>query len=146
MSSRSRSGYSLRTFSTDDPYAICDTITETATLRVNVVLRSRLRAWADHAARGATLADAARAARMPRIAVEMLSAAQNATQAADVLDFLARYHASRFSRARMFLQSAGVPLMTIAFAIVVAFVAISLLAPLVSLIQNLSASTTKWRL
>ncbi len=121
-------------------------IAEAASLKMNTVLSDRLKEWAARAADGAGLADGARAAWMPSFTVEMLAGARNAEQAADVLDFLARYHGGRFSRTQMLLQSAGVPLMTLFFAVIVAVVAISLLSPLVSLIQSMTAHSGKWRL
>ena len=61
---------------------------------------------------------------MPGLVVEMLVPATSGEQVADVFDFLARYYDSRFSRTRLLLRGAVIPLTVFFFAVIVTFVAL----------------------
>lgn len=119
---------------------------QAAALRVNRVLATKLAFWSQLVTNGMSLSEAARRAGLPRLISEMLSAARGGDQAADVLDFLARYYSARFSRAASLLQAAAVPAITLFFACIVALIAIGLITPMASLIQSLSAHSGRWRL
>ena len=107
-------------------------------MRVNCILRRRLGRWADELAGGAALGDAARSARLPPLLAEMLAPATSGDAAADVMDFLSRYYANRFSRAALLLQNAAIPAMVFVFGFFVAAIALSIVAPMAALIDHMS--------
>jgi general secretion pathway protein F len=123
-------------------------IAEASRLRVNIVLRERLSSWADELrGGGATIHDAARTSKLPPLVVQLLAPVRGGPDAlADALDFLARYYDSRFSRTRILLEATSVPVTVFIFAAVVAWVALAMMLPLMSLINYLSSSVSVgWR-
>jgi len=121
-------------------------VDEAANLHVNRVVQNRLGEFAVWLGSGTALHSAARQARMPGLVTEMLAPATSGEQVADVFEFLARYYDSRFSRTRLLLRGAVVPLTVFFFAVIVTFVALSMLMPMTALINSLSGQTAKWRL
>ncbi|MEO6436394.1 MAG: type II secretion system F family protein [Tepidisphaeraceae bacterium] len=120
---------------------------EASGLGVNVVLRNRLKRWAEATASGQSLGDGARAAVMPPLVVGMLANVSITAAAADVFGFLARYYRTRFSRTAALLNGAAVPLVTCFFALLVAAVALAMFMPLIALIQSVSGGGHgRWRL
>jgi type II secretory pathway component PulF len=119
---------------------------EASQLRVNEVLRERLEGWTLLLREGMSLRESARQAQLPEVIAQMLTPARGGEQAADVLEFLARYYDARFSRTRLLLQAAMTPAVVLFFAAIVACVAMALIMPLTTLIQNISASSSTWRL
>lgn len=113
---------------------------EAAKLRVNDVLRRRLEHWAEQLTSGVTLHEGAKAARMPSLVVEMLGTLRG-PETADVLAFLARHYATRYSRGAALLSAAAMPAMVLVFAALVAWVALALMTPMASLIEHLSTKT-----
>jgi type II secretory pathway component PulF len=119
---------------------------EAAGLRVNVVLRRRLERWAVAVASGMSLGDGARVASMPPLVTGMLTNVSATASAADVFGFLARYYRTRFSRTAALIEGAMVPVVVLIFGFFVACVALAMFMPLITLIQNLSATSAGWRL
>jgi type II secretory pathway component PulF len=111
---------------------------EASTLRVNTVLRRRLRVWADLAGQGDPPADAARLAGMPPLVTGMLSTARSGEGAAHAMRFLARYYEGRFSRAAHVLRAAAAPALALFFGVIVAAVAAAQFLPLVRLMDKLT--------
>ena len=106
-------------------------------LRINTVLRRRVRDWAAYVETGETLAAGAASAGLPRLITSMLSTGRGADGARGVFQFLARYYRSRFSRAALLVEAAVVPATVLFFAAIVACVALSLFLPMVSMIDSL---------
>jgi type IV pilus assembly protein PilC len=116
---------------------------DAALLGVNVVLRRRLRRWAEGVEQGAPLAEAARDAGMPRLACGMLAttSARGAADAPATFEFLARYYDGRFSRAAALIEAAMVPAMVFVFAFLVGSVVLGLFLPLIDLINRVTDLT-----
>lgn len=111
-------------------------IAEAERLDTNAMLSRRIARWRTEVESGASLADAARRARLPHVLVGMLEGATPDT--ADVFRFLSRYYASRFSRTQALLRAAAVPLIALSMGIVVALVALSLFIPMINLIDRVT--------
>ena len=116
---------------------------EAAQLNINIVLRERFDRWSHAIAGGTSLADAARSAPMPPLVVGMLVNVQATNAAGEVFAFLARYYHTRYSRTAALAYGAAVPLVVFFFGIIVAIVALSLMAPMVTLINGLSVSAQR---
>ena len=115
---------------------------EASTLRVNSVLRGRLRVWADLAAQGQGPAEAARLAGMPPLVSGMLETARSADGTAAAMRFLGRYYQGRFSRAAHLLRAAAAPVLALVFGAVVATIALAQFMPLVRLMDTLTAGAS----
>jgi type II secretory pathway component PulF len=110
---------------------------EAASLAANSRLRRRVRRWVDQLQHGATLAEGARAAGMPRLVSAMLSTpAAEGPETAEVFRFLGRYYAMRFSRAVAVLESATVPALALVMGLFVGWIALSMFLPLIHLIDH----------
>jgi type II secretory pathway component PulF len=114
-------------------------LTDASALKTNGVLLRRVRRWAERADAGLPLADAARAARMPKLMVGLLATTTVGGDAPRVLRFLARYYESRFSRAAELLRSAAAPLLALVFGALVLVVALAVMTPLVDLADGISS-------
>jgi type IV pilus assembly protein PilC len=110
-------------------------LAEASLLDVNRVLQGRVREWAAAAAAGAPPADAARAAAMPALLVGMLQSARGPEDTSQALRFLAGYYASRYRKVAVILRGLWIPFVVVTFGVIVGWVALSLFAPLSSLIQ-----------
>jgi type IV pilus assembly protein PilC len=119
-------------------YPMDRAVEQASTLRVNEVLRHRLARWASELRGGMSLHQSADTAGLPRLVVEMLAPIHGGEQAADVLNFLSRYYDARFSRLRVLLRAASIPITVLFFAVIVACIALALMTPLVSLINSIS--------
>jgi type II secretory pathway component PulF len=117
---------------------------EAAKLRVNDVLQGRLELWAELLEAGESLHAGAKRSRMPGLVVEMLSAVRG-PETPDVLAFLARYYAGRFSRGAALLSAAAMPVLVLIFATLVAWVALAMITPMTVLINNLSSGGGAWK-
>jgi type IV pilus assembly protein PilC len=113
-------------------------LAEASWLRINAVLRARIRDWAARINAGDALAEGAASAGLPKLVSSMLGTARGADGARDVFQFLARYYRSRFSRAALLLEAAVAPVTVLIFAVIVACVALSLFLPMMSLIDTLT--------
>jgi type II secretory pathway component PulF len=115
-----------------------DSLAEAAPIAGNPIARRKLWSWANGLRRGETLTESARAAGMPRIVVGMLNTAVQTADVAEVFRFLGRYYASRFSRAMALLQGAFVPVVVFFMGSIVAWLALSIFLPMMSLIDVIS--------
>ena len=113
---------------------------EAARVPTNRVLQRRLERWRTGLTTGDSPADAARAARLPRMATALLATAQAAGNAPEVFRFLARYYDGKFSRAAYLLRGAIIPGMALFFGVIVALLALSVFQPMVSLVEQLGGS------
>jgi type II secretory pathway component PulF len=102
-------------------------------LAVSSSLRWKLYRWVGGIEQGMPATDAARRAGLPSLIAGLTSTAQVAG-ARDVFRFLARYYGGRFSRFVQLLRGAAIPAMVFFFGILVAFIALALFLPLISLI------------
>jgi type II secretory pathway component PulF len=103
----------------------------------NSVLSRRILRWSSEMNRGVPIADAARKAGMPKLLVGMLNTARGAQGVRSVFVFLAQYYDNRQSVAAAFLEAAAVPVMVGITAFFVAWIALSMFMPLITLINNL---------
>ena len=106
----------------------------------NSVLSRRVLRWSSELNRGVPIADAARKAGMPKLLVGMLNTARGAQGVRGVFVFLAQYYDNRQSVAAAFLEAAAVPLMVGITAFFVAWIALSMFMPMITLINNLPQS------
>lgn len=114
-------------------------LAEAATIPANSRLRRRIHRWVVQMQRGATLAQGACAAGMPRLVSGMLStAAAEGPEAAEVFRFLGRYYSMRFSRALALLESATVPVLALIMGLFVGWIALSMFLPLIHLIDRVA--------
>jgi type IV pilus assembly protein PilC len=120
-----------------------NSLAEAAPLAGNPIVRRQLRQWADLLTRGQALTESARAARMPRLVVGMMNTAVQSADVVQIFRFLGRYYATRFSRAMALLEGAFVPAVVFVMGSFVAWLALSLFLPLVTLINTLA--TTRFR-
>lgn len=120
-------------------------LADSADLKLNAVLRRRVRRWGERVRAGVPFADAARAARMPGLLVGMLGGASG-NDVPRVLQFLARYYESRFSRAAELLRGAIIPTVAIGFGSVVLAMAYAVIVPLIDLADMLCSKLNQGRL
>jgi type II secretory pathway component PulF len=111
-------------------------------LKLNAVLRRRVRHWGERVESGVPLADAARASGMPSLLVGMLASAPGA-DVPRVLQFLARYYESRFGRSTELLRAAIIPTMAIGFGAVVLVMACTLLLPMIDMADAMCAKLSQ---
>ena len=104
----------------------------------NSRVRSQIDEWVSAMSQGAAIPDAARHAGLPRLVSGMLSTAIKTPDLAQVLRFLGRYYSTRFSRAIALLEASMVPIVAISMGFLVCWVALSIFAPMISLIQTVS--------
>jgi type II secretory pathway component PulF len=122
----------------DSGLGLNESLHEAAAAQSNAVMRDRASAWADGVARGESIHEAARYARMPRLVVAMLATVRNEGTMSQVLGFLRRHYDYRFSRARAIADAACVPAITFFFGAVVALVGASLMQPIAVLNENIA--------
>jgi len=120
-------------------HPVTESLHEAAAVQANFVLRYRGAAWADAVARGQSLADGARYARMPRLMTAMLATVRGSDSLLEVLAFLRRHYQYRFSRARAVLQAAMVPIIVLTLGLAVALVGVSLMQPIVMMTEHLAS-------
>jgi type IV pilus assembly protein PilC len=114
-------------------------IADASQLVGNAPVARKLRRWSDATSRGMTIPDAARNAGLPRLVASLLSTALYANGFVEVLRFLARYYRFRFTRAVALIEASAAPLIALSMGFLVLWLAIAMLAPLISLIQTLSS-------
>jgi type IV pilus assembly protein PilC len=110
------------------------TLAEAGRLPINMILRGRVRRWAEAVGAGRTLADAAKAAGLPRLAWGMLKAGERTGGVSRTFDFLAGAYAARYSRAVILLQGAYIPAVVLLMGMVVGFLSLAVMLPLRELI------------
>lgn len=115
-----------------------DALAHAATLNVNAVLRGRVRAMLDAHNAGLTLGDAARAARLPPLAVGMLARAAATASLPDTLRFLETHYDASYSRSAEMLRAACWPCVTCVLGLLVGWFAIGIIQPLVRVIESLT--------
>ncbi len=116
---------------------------EAAQLSSNIWLRRRINQWIDLMNRGELPSEAARKAGMPRMVWGMLATAIQTPDLAPVLHFLGRYYSTRFSRSVALLEASLAPVAAIVMGFFVCLLALSVFAPLISLIQTVSSPASK---
>jgi len=114
-------------------------LNDATALKINGVLRRRVRRWAERADAGLPLADAARAAGMPKLVVGLLATSAGG-DVPRVLRFLDRYYESRFSRAAELLRGAAAPLLAIVFGSLVLIIGLAVMTPLIELADALGST------
>jgi type IV pilus assembly protein PilC len=105
----------------------------------NSRLRQRIDRWAANLSQGQPLPYAARDAGMPPLVSGMLSTGMQTPDIAQVFRFLGRYYSTRFSRAIALIEASAAPVIAISIGIMVAWLALTIFAPMISLIQTLSS-------
>lgn len=113
-----------------------EAIDAAAELRINFVLRQRLRRWARLIREGEPPDVAARRCALPASDCGLIATALRGGELADTLDLIACCHAHRHSRAAALLTAAATPLIVLVLAVVVAVITIGLFMPLVTLIET----------
>ncbi|MEO0586560.1 MAG: type II secretion system F family protein [Planctomycetota bacterium] len=108
---------------------------------INRRLRLRLATWADRVEAGEGPADAARKSGLPNELAAMTQTAAAATHPDSPLDFVARLYNLRAEGRGAVARAAILPVITLVFAVVVGWVAYSLLLPLTLLME---ASGPEW--
>jgi type II secretory pathway component PulF len=103
----------------------------------NSVMLRRVADWSVHVQSGASLHEAARQARLPRMLTGMLATASGPSGIVDSLRFLGRYYDSRRSAIAISLRAAAIPLLTLTFAVAVAVMVLGVFLPLIGLINAL---------
>jgi type IV pilus assembly protein PilC len=119
---------------------------EASRLVANRPIATKLRRWAIAASSGVPILDAARLARMPRFVSSLLGTALYTNGFVAVLRFLARYYRNRFIRAVALIEACAAPAIAIGMGILVLWLALAVLAPLISLVQSLSSAAPGWHL
>ena len=76
---------------------------------------------------------------MPRLVVSMLSSALYTNGFVAAMRFLARYYRHRFIRATALIEASAAPVIAISMGVLVLWLALAVIAPLISLIQMLSS-------
>ena len=117
---------------------------ESSQLDINEVLRQRIEAWAAGVHQGLATETAARDAGLPRLLVGMLATGRAASDLPSVFGFLARYYQSRFSRLKLLLEGAIVPVVVFIMAGLVLAVALSLFLPMITLLDRTAVLTRLW--
>ena len=112
-------------------------LSEAAQAASNVVLRKRMERWSRNVTGGMSLSDAAKHAKLPALAVNLLATAHGPDGAKNVFRFLGRYYDSRQSVAAAVLQGAAVPAVAGGFGLIAASIALAMFMPLVELINHL---------
>jgi type II secretory pathway component PulF len=112
---------------------------EAGQLSSNAHLRRRIDGWVDLLNHGRSPSQAARDAHLPRLIWGMLATAVQTPDLAPVLRFLGRYYSTRFSRSIALLEASIAPMMAIIMGFFVALLALSVFAPMISLIQTVSS-------
>ncbi|CAN5465894.1 N/A [soil metagenome] len=105
---------------------------------LNIVLAARVARWSNELARGLSPGEAAAAAHLPELVSGMLGRVRAVPNIATTLRFLEQYYRSRFSRLRVLLREAGLPLLALVGGLCVVFVALSIFTPMIALIEVVS--------
>lgn len=119
-------------------YAMPEALRLASDAAVTRRVRHQTLRMADAIEGGAGLAAAVRVARLPELSSGLLAAIDHGGDAEQTLQFLSRYHGSRFSRAWSVMRASLMPTIVIAVSLVVGWVAFSLFVPLVDLIYSVT--------
>jgi len=123
-------------------YALPRAIDEASWLRLNVVLRMRLRKWRIGIESGFAADQSARNAHLPALLCGMIGSGRGGDPAA-AMEFLASYYESRFSRSRELIRAASIPLLALVFGGLVLFMAAGTYTPLLQMMDQLSDNVLK---
>jgi type II secretory pathway component PulF len=105
-------------------------------------LRPKIDRWIAQLISGASTADAARAAGLPRLVSGMLAVPQrDETTIVETFRFLGRYYTGRFNKAATLLEGAAVPIFAMLTGLLVLWIALALFTPMISLVDTLTAHT-----
>lgn len=119
-------------------YAMPEALRLASDAAVTRRVRQKTLRMADAIEGGAGLAAAVRVTRLPELSSGLLAAIDHGGDAEQTLEFLARYHGSRFSRAWSVMRASFMPVIVIVVSLVVGWVAFSLFVPLVDLIYSVT--------
>jgi type IV pilus assembly protein PilC len=117
-------------------------IEEAAQVRMNGVLRRRLRRWYTGMEAGLPADEAARGAPLPALVAGMIASGKGGDPA-QAAEFLAAYYGGRFSRARELVRAAIVPVLVLLFGTLVLFLVTGMYQPILNLMDHLSADAMK---
>jgi type IV pilus assembly protein PilC len=112
-----------------------DSIDEAAAITSNAPLRRRLDAWTSAMRSGASITEAARHAQLPPMVWQFLSPTAGGADLAAALQFLAGYYRVRLGRIMALLDAAMPPAVAITMGCVVGWIALSLFAAMVAMIN-----------
>jgi len=116
-----------------------EALSEAAEAQPNVILRNRVRRWADGLRRGLSIPDAARRARMPQLLSGMIAAARNDRAMVQAFSFLARHYRWRLDRTRQILIAAYIPVVCVLMGLLVGFMEYGVMEPITEMWHRLSA-------
>lgn len=119
-------------------------LTEASRLPINAVMQSRMLEWADLVSEGVPFAEAARKALLPKLAATLLATVRSTDDTAEVFRFLERHYRWRFSRADYLLRAMVIPLTVLILGVAVAFIALAMFLPLLSLMNALSSQALRF--
>jgi type II secretory pathway component PulF len=114
-------------------------IEEATTLRINEIVRERMREWQAGVEAGQPADEAARMAKLPPLFTGMIGSGRGIDPAASI-EFLASYYHGRFSRSRELIRAGAVPIMALVFGGIVLFIAAGLFTPLISMMDHIAGS------
>ena len=103
---------------------------------LNLVLRKRMTRWQQRVTAGESAATAARASKLPRLLCDLLAGARNDVPGA--IAFAGRAYASASERLAIVLRAVAPILVTFTFALIVLSLALSLFAPMLTMIDALA--------
>ncbi len=106
------------------------------TLPVNAAFRDQLQRFHGFLVAGRTPAEAADAAGLPHLMSGLLAPTSHRAPDAELFTFLERYYRNRFSRAKMALRGALVPVVVLVLGTMVGTVVVAMFLPLVKLIRS----------
>jgi type IV pilus assembly protein PilC len=109
---------------------------QAVTLPVNAAFREQLDRFHGLLVAGRTPADAADAAGLPQLMSGLLAPTSTRAPDPELFTFLERYYRNRFSRARMALRGASVPVAVLLLGTVVGTTVVAMFLPLVKLISS----------
>jgi type IV pilus assembly protein PilC len=117
-------------------------VEEAEQLRVNAVLRRRLKRWRTGMEAGMRADEAASGAPLPALVGGMIASGKGGDPA-EAAEFLAAYYGGRFSRAREFARAAIVPVLVLLFGALVLFLVAGMYQPILNLMDHLSEDALK---
>jgi len=111
-------------------YPLGESLERLKHLDLNSVLQRRISNWADALRAGMSPADAARAARMPKLLVGMMAPVRDTADLGEVFAFVGRFHTDRFLLRREAMRAAVIPVFTLIMGVIVALIALSIFVPM----------------
>jgi len=111
---------------------------EASQFPANSRLREMIIDWATRLSHGEPIDIACRSAGLPPLVCGMVATGAHTSDIGPVLQFLSRYYSTRFSRANELLHAAVVPMLAIGMGVMVGWLALSVVLPLVRLIDRVA--------